>query len=77
MGTVGSTHSVEFLTTAEVSALTGIPAGTWRYWRSTGQGPASFNMGAKRVVYRRSEIDRWIAEQEATTSRGGRQSVAD
>lgn len=61
---------MEYMSTAQVSAETGINPGTLRYWRSTNQGPASFTLG-KRVVYRRSEIERWIADQEAATKRGG------
>lgn len=61
---------MEYMTTVQVSQETGINAGTLRYWRSTNQGPASFSLG-KRVVYRRSEVVRWIAEQEAATRRGG------
>lgn len=60
----------EFMSTGQVSQETGINAGTLRYWRSTNQGPTSFALG-KRVVYRRSEVERWIAEQEAATRRGG------
>jgi predicted DNA-binding transcriptional regulator AlpA len=58
------------MTTNQVSTETGIPAATLRYWRHSGTGPASFSLG-KRVVYRRSEVDRWISEQEQTTKRGG------
>ncbi|MBI5738925.1 helix-turn-helix transcriptional regulator [Mycobacterium adipatum] len=60
----------EYLSTGEVSRTTGIPAATLRYWRHTDSGPASFTLG-KRVVYRRSEVERWIAEQEKATRRGG------
>ncbi|WP_245008688.1 helix-turn-helix transcriptional regulator [Mycolicibacterium farcinogenes] len=60
----------EFIDTGTVSRITGLPAGTLRYFRSTNQGPASFALG-RRVVYRRSEVDRWIAEQEKATRRGG------
>lgn len=60
----------EFLPTPKVSKITGVPVTTLRYWRHAGLGPASFTLG-RRVVYRRSEIERWIAEQEETTRRGG------
>ena len=60
----------EYLTTAEVPELTGIPVGTLRYWRhrSRGEGPKSFCLG-RRVTYKRSDIDAWIAAnyQEATS----------
>lgn len=60
----------EIIGTDEVSAMTKIPKGTLRYFRSTNQGPASFALG-RRVVYRRSEVERWISEQEQATRRGG------
>jgi len=45
---------------AEYIAVT---AGTLRYWRSTGQGPASFKLGPRKVGYLRSELDRWLRAQ--------------
>lgn len=46
--------------------------GTMRFWRSADLGPASFTIGPRgRVVYRRSEIERWLTEQESATRRGG------
>ncbi|MDO3315704.1 Helix-turn-helix domain [Mycobacteroides abscessus subsp. abscessus] len=52
------------------AAITGLPPATLRYYRHMGRGPASFKLG-RRVVYRRSELERWLAEQEAATTRGG------
>jgi predicted DNA-binding transcriptional regulator AlpA len=60
----------DFMDTQAVSALTGVDAATLRYWRHADTGPASFKLG-RRVVYRRSEVERWIAEQEGATRRGG------
>ncbi len=60
----------EFLSTKEVSEMTGVAPGTLRYWRHLGIGPASWTLGRKRVVYKRADLDRWLAEQEATTVRG-------
>jgi predicted DNA-binding transcriptional regulator AlpA len=61
---------MDIMCAREVSELTGVPLGTLRYWRHADLGPASFTLG-RRVVYRRSEVERWIAEQEAATRRGG------
>lgn len=67
----------ELLHTKQVEHEFGINAGTLRAWRSTDQGPASFTLGPRgRVVYRRSEIERWLAEQERATRRGGGPVVA-
>lgn len=60
----------DLMTTAEVGVEFGIPAGTLRYYRASGMGPASFRL-AGRVRYRRSEVLAWIDEQERSTRRGG------
>ncbi|OZE92770.1 hypothetical protein CH298_02775 [Rhodococcoides fascians] len=46
--------------------------GTLRFWRMQGgkQGPPSFMIGRK-VLYRASEVEKWLAAQEAATVRGG------
>jgi len=67
---------MEIMGTRAVSDMTGVPVGTLRYWRSTNQGPASFTLG-RRVVYRRSEVERWLAERERATKRGGLAVVCD
>lgn len=71
MATHGMAQLAEILTTAQVEEMTGIPAGTLRYWRATNQGPASFALTAKKIVYRRSELEKWIATREAASTRGG------
>lgn len=58
------------LSTSQVSERFGIPAATLRYWRHRNEGPQSFSIG-KRVVYKLSDLNAWLAHQEATTSRGG------
>lgn len=58
------------LSTEGVADLTGISTGTLRYWRHRNEGPESFKLG-RRVVYRRSAVDAWIAAQQLATTRGG------
>lgn len=53
------------------SSYTNVPEATLRYWRSVGDvGPASYKLGRK-IFYDRAELDRWMAEQKAATTRGG------
>lgn len=65
-----ATGADEFLQATGCERITGIPAGTWRYWQSTGQGPANFTLGRRRV-WRKSVVLAWIAEQEEATKSGG------
>lgn len=53
----------ELWTTAETAAFLRRPPGTLGQWRHRGQGPKSFRLVGQ-VVYRRSEVLRWVAEQE-------------
>ena len=53
----------ELLTLEEVAAVLRAPVATLRYWRHLGVGPDGFRLG-RRVVYRREDVDRWVAEQE-------------
>jgi predicted DNA-binding transcriptional regulator AlpA len=55
------------LTTAEVALILRAPVSTVRYWRYLNTGPKSFKLG-RRVVYRRSDVHAWLAEQEAAGS---------
>lgn len=66
-----SNGEAPFITTAQLSALTGIKQATLRYWRHCDEGPPSFSLGG-RVLYRRSEVMAWIEQQELATRRGGR-----
>ena len=52
----------QLLTTEEVAAYLRVPIATIRYWRSVGGGPAGFRAG-RRVVYRVSAIDKWLADR--------------
>lgn len=58
--------SERYLQAKDCEELTGIPAGTWRYWAHIGDKtkPVSFKLGRRRV-WRESAIRAWIAAQEA------------
>ena len=57
----------EILTAEELAAELKIPEGTLGYWRSTGRGPEFFRPGGRVVRYRRSAVNRWLAESGDTT----------
>jgi hypothetical protein len=59
----------ELLTLIETATALRTPVATLRYWRHLGVGQDGFRLG-RRLVYRRQDVDRWVAEQQqAQTSR--------
>lgn len=54
--------TTELLTTAELSAETGIASRTLSQWRYLGEGPAYVKLGAH-VRYPRDAVERWLAER--------------
>lgn len=52
----------EFMTITELSDLLRVPRATVYYWRYSGTGPRGLRFG-KQVRYRRSDVERWIDEQ--------------
>jgi hypothetical protein len=60
----------DLLIPEEVGPMIRRPLGTLRQWRHRGVGPRSFRLAGK-VVYRRSDVEAWIAEQEQATAAGG------
>jgi predicted DNA-binding transcriptional regulator AlpA len=62
----------DLLHTKQVAEEYGLNYSTLRYWRSANTGPHSFTLGPRgRVVYRRSDVEHWIAQMEQATRRGG------
>lgn len=62
-------HAADLLRTKEVASLYGIPEGTLRYYRSKGKGPTSARIEG-RIVYRRADVDAWIAAAFDKTAGG-------
>lgn len=55
-------RDAELLTVAEVAAMTRLSEGTLRYWRYAGSGgPQSIKLG-RRVMYRRTDVEKWLQE---------------
>jgi predicted DNA-binding transcriptional regulator AlpA len=66
----------DLLHTKQVTEEYGINYGTLRSWRSANVGPPSFTLGPRgRVVYRRSDIEQWLADIEKATRRGDTEQV--
>lgn len=59
------TLTTDLLTTNEVAELLHVPVATLRWWRHKGTGPMSFNLGARKVMYRRSDVTEWLQAQYA------------
>jgi excisionase family DNA binding protein len=53
------------MTSAELAEMLRAPEQTLRYWRWKGTGPKGIKVG-RRVLYRRSDVDAWLAAREAT-----------
>lgn len=53
----------EYLSAADLEALTGTPESTWRYFAHVGRGPASLKIGRRRV-WKKSTVLEWLADQE-------------
>ena len=53
--------SDEFLTDQQLCELLHVDERTTLRWRSAGGGPLFVRVGPRRILYRRADIDAWIA----------------
>lgn len=53
----------QLLTTAEAAEMLHTPVATLRWWRHQGSGPRAFRLGARKVMYRRSDVVSWLDER--------------
>jgi predicted DNA-binding transcriptional regulator AlpA len=70
----GTTHQApplnDIMLLAEVAELTRLPQATLRFYRHRGYGgPRSFKLG-DRVVFKRSDVEQWIAAEYAKAQGG-------
>lgn len=54
------------LTTAEAAEYIGFSEISLRRWRSQGTGPKYLKLGARRVRYRREDLDAWVDSGSST-----------
>jgi hypothetical protein len=64
----GASETDELCHVEEVAEILHMPPGTLRYYRHQGIGPRSFKVG-RRVMYRRSVVLAWLADQELADPR--------
>lgn len=60
------TQPGDLLTAPQVAEILGVEVQTLWQWRHRGRGPESFKL-ARELRYRRENVERWLAEQEAAT----------
>lgn len=58
------------MTSKQTASYIGTSENTLRYWRACDEGPRSYSLG-RRTFYDVEDVDDWIADQKAATSRGG------
>ena len=54
------TQPVDYLTTPEAAAFLRLAPRTLLAYRKAGGGPSYVRAGARRVIYARTELDRWL-----------------
>ena len=57
-------HENALLRPDEVTRMLRISNTTLARWRQNGKGPAFIRLGYNRVVYRRSDVERWLIERK-------------
>lgn len=53
----------EYMSVKDVAAYTGLSEKFWNHLRSEGGGPLYVKLSPKAVRYRRSDVDRWMADR--------------
>ena len=51
-----------------VSEMTGVKVATLAWYRHIGEGPKSFKLGARKVAYRKSDVQAWLDAQYAAAN---------
>jgi predicted DNA-binding transcriptional regulator AlpA len=63
-----STHSIEPLVSErQLCKLLNVSLPTIARWRAEGKGPRFILLGVRRLAYRPSDVNAWLAERERTS----------
>jgi predicted DNA-binding transcriptional regulator AlpA len=58
----------QVMTQKELADMLKVSVEQLRLWRVRGFGPPMFRVGLQAIRYRRSEVERWITEQEQSAA---------
>lgn len=53
----------QLLTTAEAAEFLRVPVATLRWWRHKRYGPKAFQLGRRKIMYRRADLLAWVQHQ--------------
>jgi predicted DNA-binding transcriptional regulator AlpA len=53
----------EYLTDPQLGSLLDVTGRTTSRWRRDGNGPPFVRVGKRRILYRRADVDRWLADR--------------
>ena len=55
--------SSEYLTDAQFCGMANVTPRTSNQWRRDGQGPTYYRVGPRRILYKRSNVETWLASR--------------
>jgi predicted DNA-binding transcriptional regulator AlpA len=58
----------DYIDVDEVALLTGMSRSWLQHVRPIGEGPPFYRMGKKRILYRRDEVENWVASRQVSTA---------
>jgi predicted DNA-binding transcriptional regulator AlpA len=53
----------QLMTTEQAAEILNVPPATLRWWRHQQTGPRAFRLGARKIMYKRSDVIAWREQQ--------------